>query len=51
MLQSAHDLRQSDIASRQQVLFAEQDVQLTLQQLELARRRAARCSGQMLPAR
>ena len=44
LLKSALDLRQSDIASRQQVLFAEQDVQLTLQQLEQARQRVARCA-------
>ena len=43
ILQSAVDLRQSDIASRQQVLFAEQDAQLTLTQLEQARQRTARC--------
>ena len=43
ILQSARDLRLNDIASRQQVLFAEQDVQLTLKQLGLARQRAARC--------
>ncbi len=43
ILQSAVDLRQSDIASRQQVLFAEQDLQLTLTQLEQARQRTARC--------
>lgn len=43
ILRSALDLRQSDIASRQQVLFAEQDVQLTLKQLDQARQRRARC--------
>lgn len=43
LLNSALDLRRSDIASRQQVLFAERDVQLTLQQLEQARQRVARC--------
>jgi hypothetical protein len=43
ILQSARDLRLNDIASRQQVLFAEQDVQLMLKQLELARQRATRC--------
>ncbi len=43
ILQSAVELRQSDIASRQQVLFAEQDLQLTLTQLEQARQRTARC--------
>ena len=42
-LKSALDLRQSDIASRQQVLLAERDVQLMLKQLEQARQRAARC--------
>ncbi len=41
--QSAVELRQSDIASRQQVLFAEQDAQLTLTLLEQARQRTARC--------
>ncbi len=43
LLKSALELRQSDIASRQQVLFAEQDLQLTLTQLEQARQRTARC--------
>ena len=43
ILESARDLRENDIASRQEVLRAERDVQLTQQQLELARRRAARC--------
>jgi len=43
LLASAADLRQSDIASRQQVLFAEEDVQVTLEQLQLARQRAGRC--------
>ena len=43
ILKSALDLRQSDIASRQQVLVSERDVQLSLKQLELARRRGARC--------
>ena len=43
VLASARDLRQSDIASRQEVLFAERDVELTLQQLEQARQRTARC--------
>ena len=43
LLKSALDLRQSDIASRQQVLFAERDVELTLKQLEQARQRTARC--------
>ena len=43
ILRSALDLRQSDIASRQQVLLAERDAQLTLKQLEQARQRAARC--------
>ena len=43
ILESALDLRQNDIASRQQVLYAERDVQLTLKELELARQRAARC--------
>lgn len=43
VLDSAADLRQSDIASRQQVLFAEQDLQLTLERLEQASQRAARC--------
>lgn len=43
ILESAVDLRQNDIASRQQVLFAEQDVESTLKQLEQARQRLARC--------
>jgi len=43
VLASARDLRQNDVASRQQVLFAERDLQLTLQQLEQARQRVARC--------
>jgi len=43
VLESAVDLRQGDIASRQQVLFAEEDTQVALKQLELARLRAARC--------
>ena len=43
ILESSLDLRQNDIASRQDVLRAERDVQLTTQQLELARRRVARC--------
>lgn len=43
ILESAIDLRQNDIASRQQVLYAERDVQLTLNELELALQRAARC--------
>jgi len=43
VLESAVDLRQGDIASRQQVLFAEEDTRVTLKQLELARLRAARC--------
>jgi len=43
VLQSSRDLRQDDIASRQQVLFAEQDVQEALHQLEQASQRVARC--------
>ncbi len=43
VLESARDLRRSDIASRQQVLFAEQDMQTTLDELEQARQRTARC--------
>ena len=43
ILGSRRDLRQSDIGSRQEVLFAEQNVDLTLQQLEQARQRLARC--------
>jgi hypothetical protein len=43
VLESALALRQDDIASRQQVLFAERDVQSTLKQLEQARQRVARC--------
>ncbi len=43
VLQSALDLRQSDIASRQQVLFSDRDLQLTRQRLEQARERATRC--------
>ncbi len=42
-LKSALDLRENDIASRQQVLIAERDVELMLKQLEQARQRAARC--------
>jgi len=41
--QSSRDLRSSDIASRQQVLFAEQDVELTEQLLAQAQQRVARC--------
>ena len=43
ILRSRLDLRQSDIASRQEVLFAEQNEELTLQQLEQASQRLARC--------
>lgn len=43
ILRSALDLRQDDIASRQQVLFAERDVQVTLKRLEKARQRVVRC--------
>jgi hypothetical protein len=43
VLEGARDLRQHDVASRQQVLFAEQDLQLTTQQLEQAMQRWARC--------
>lgn len=43
VLLSSRDLRQSDIASRQQVLFAEQDVEVSGYRLEQARQRAARC--------
>jgi hypothetical protein len=43
ILTGARDLRQSDIASRQEVLFAERDVELTLKQLAQARQRTARC--------
>jgi hypothetical protein len=43
VLRGARDLRLNDIASRQQVLFAEQDVQVTLDQLDQARQRTARC--------
>jgi len=42
-LESALDLRDSEIASRQQVLLAERDVELMLEQLEHAKRRVARC--------
>lgn len=44
VLTSARNLRQSDIASVQQVLTAERDVDLTQQRLELAMERAARCA-------
>jgi len=37
--------QQNDIASRQQVLFDERDVDLTRVQLEQARQRAGRCGG------
>jgi hypothetical protein len=43
LLRSALSLRQNDVASRQQVLFAERDVELTQEELGLARRRAAAC--------
>ena len=42
-LKSALDLRENDIASQQQVLLAERDVELMLKQLEQARQRAAHC--------
>ena len=42
VLTSARNLRQSDIASVQQVLAAERAVELTRQQLELAHQRAER---------
>ena len=45
VLDSAQSLRQNDIASRQQVLFAERDVGLTVAQLEQARRRISLCGG------
>ena len=43
VLTSARNLRQSDIASVQEVLAAERAVELTRQQLELAHQRAERC--------
>ncbi len=42
-LKSALDLRENEIVSRQQVILAERDVELMLEQLEQARQRAARC--------
>ena len=45
LLRSSVDLRQNDIASRQQVLFDERDVDLTRAQLEQARQRTVRCGG------
>ncbi len=42
-LKSTLDLRENEIASRQQVILAERDVELMLKQLEQARQRAARC--------
>lgn len=43
ILESARELRLNDVASRQQVLFAERDVELTLDQLEQAMQRIRRC--------
>lgn len=45
LLRSSVNLRQNDIASRQQVLFDERDVDLTRVQLEQARQRTGRCGG------
>ncbi len=45
VLVSAQNLRQSDIASVQQLLTAQRDVDLTAQRLELATRRAAQCGA------
>ena len=42
-LKSALELRASNIASRQNVILAEREVELMLEQLEQARQRAARC--------
>ncbi len=41
-LKSALDLRKNEIVSRKQVILAERDVELMLEQLEQARQRAAR---------
>ncbi len=42
-LKSTLDLRENEVASRQQVILAKRDVELMLKQLEQARQRAARC--------
>ena len=46
-LASVLDLRENDVASRQQVILAERDVELMLKQLEQARQRAARCQREI----
>jgi hypothetical protein len=43
VLDASQSLRLNDVASRQQVLFAERDVEVTEQQLAQARRRVERC--------
>ena len=45
LLESQQSLRQNDIASRQQVLFAERDVEFDRQALTLAEQRVATCRG------
>jgi len=44
-LQSARDLRKNDIASREQVMYAERDVEMMLEELEQARKRAEHCEA------
>ncbi|MEE2776754.1 MAG: hypothetical protein VYE73_08320 [Acidobacteriota bacterium] len=42
-LKSVINLQQNDIASREQVMFAERDVEMLIEQLEQARQRAEHC--------
>jgi hypothetical protein len=46
-LASVLDLRENDVASRQQVILAERDVELMLKRFEQARQRAARCQREI----